>query len=137
MSEKIRILIVDDHDEVRKSLGGLLAREEDIEVIGECANGKEALISAVVRLPDIIIMDIRMPIVDGLEAAHILAQKSVSCKVIIMTLYEQYLDEAIKSGVRGYLLKGINLHDLTKSIRSVHQGEIVIDGRITSPVEIN
>ncbi len=130
MSEKIRILIVDDNDEVRQSLVKLLAQEEDMEIIGECVDGKEALVNAVVGSPDIVLMDVRMPMVDGLDAADMLVRKNVSCKVIIMTLYDQYLDEAIKMGVRGYLLKGINIHDLTESIRSVHQGKIVIDERI-------
>lgn len=137
MSSKIRILVVDDHDEVRQALVNLLTQEEDMEIIGEYANGKEALINAVVRSPDIILMDIRMPILDGLEAANILGQKSVSCKVILLTMYEEYLDEAIKSGVQGYLLKGMKIHDLTEAIRSVHQGEIVIDERIRSKVKMD
>ena len=129
---KIRILIVDDHDEVRRSLVRLLAQEKDIEIVGECADGKEALVEAVVRSPDIILMDVRMPMIDGMDAAQILLKRNKPCKVIIMTLYEQYLAEAMRIGVQGYLLKGINIHDLAVAIRNVHQGKIVVDERIKS-----
>ena len=82
MSPKIRILIVDDHDESRKGLKKLLSQEEDMEIVGESANGKEALVHAALLSPDIILMDVRMPIFDGLDAANILSEKGVSCKVI-------------------------------------------------------
>ncbi|MFC1932213.1 response regulator transcription factor [Chloroflexota bacterium] len=135
MSAKIRVLIVDDHDEVRRLLVKLLAQEEDMEIIGKCTNGKETLVSAALRTPDVIVMDVRMPIIDGIDAARMLLKKRSSCKVIIMTLYEQYLAEAMEIGVQGYLLKGINIDDLAESIRRVHRGEIVIDEILMSKVE--
>jgi len=126
LSEKIRILLVDDHSEVLQGLRKLLTQEEDMEIVGQCANGKEALISAAVLSPDIILMDVRMPIIDGLEATHLLSKKGVSCKVIILSMFEEYLDEAMKSGAQGYLIKGIKQRELAQAIRSVHHGEIVI-----------
>lgn len=134
MASKIRILIVDDHEEARQGLKKLLSHEKDMEIVGESTNGKEALINAAIRSPDIILMDARMPVFDGLQAANILREKGISCKVIILTMFDQYLDEAMRNGVRGYLLKGIDVSDLSEAIRSVHEGEIVIDDRIKSRV---
>ena len=136
MSEKIRILVVDDHEGVRKSLVKLLALQEGMEVIGECSNGEEALIKAATLSPDIILMDVRMPMINGIDAAQMLVQKNLGCKVIIITMYEQYLIEAMKAGVHGYLLKGINMNNLTECIISVKQGKVFIDERICSHVGV-
>ena len=134
MSPKIRILIVDDHNEVRNGLRKLLSREEDIEVVGESSNGKEAIINAATCSPDIILMDAKMPVSDGIEATNILNDNGVPYRVIMLTMFEEYLDEAMKMGARGYLLKGTDVHYLSETIRKVHQGELVIDERIGSEV---
>jgi len=134
MSPKIRILMVDDHDEVRHGLRKLLSHEEDMEVVGESANGKEALINAVECSPDIILMDAKMPVSDGLEATNILSEKGLSCKIIMLTMFEEYLDEAMKIGARGYVLKGTDINYLSEAIRSVYQGKIVVDERIGAEV---
>ncbi|MFC1954362.1 response regulator transcription factor [Chloroflexota bacterium] len=130
MNEKIRILIVDDHDEARHALYKLLSTVDDIEITGEAANGKEALINAAIRRPDVIIMDEKMPVLNGLEASSILSEKNLPCKVIMLTMYEQFVDEAIENGVKGYLLKGISFNELIGSIRNVYQGKMVIDKKI-------
>ena len=130
MSEKIRILIADDHEESRQALRKLLSLAEDMEIIGETGDGKEALVSAAMRMPDIILMDGRMPVLSGLEASRILNRKEFSCKVIMLTSYDHLASEALRAGVRGYLLKGINFEVLTDSIRKVHQGKTVIDEKL-------
>jgi len=130
MNEKIRVLIVDDHDEARHALYKLLSLADDIEITGEAINGKEALINAAIRMPDIIIMDEKMPVLNGLDASSILYEKGLSCKVIMLTLYDQFVDQALKNGVKGYLLKGIKFVDLIECIRSVYRGEIYIDKRV-------
>ena len=134
MSSKIRILIVDDHDEVRHGLSKLLSHQEDMEIVGESANGKEAITDAATCTPDIILMDAKMPQSDGLEATSILNDKRVSPKIIMLTMFEEYLDEAMRIGARGYLLKGTDIDYLSETIRSVHQGKIVIDERIGAEV---
>ena len=132
MTENIRILIVDDHDEVRKSLRELLVQEEDMEIVGEGAIGKNAIINAAVYSPDIILSDIKMPIVNRLEYTDILMESSISCKVNLFTRYEVYLDEDEKIGVQCHHLERIDIHDFSETIKSIYHGEIVIDGRVRS-----
>ena len=123
--ESIRIMLVDDHDEVRQALKNLLSITNDIEVIGEATNGKEGLIKAAELEPDIIIMDERMPGINGLEASRILQESDLSCKIIMLTSHEDFESEAFECGVKAYLLKGVKLNVLTDCIRRVHQGETV------------
>ena len=132
MAKDIQIIIVDDHEVVRDGLQRLLEQEEDMRIMGQCANGKEALIMAAVRTPNIILMDIKMPVVNGLEATHLLSESRLSCKVIILSMYGDYLAEAMRSGARGYLIKGMKRGELAQAIRQVHRGELVISESITS-----
>ncbi|MFC1872785.1 response regulator transcription factor [Chloroflexota bacterium] len=132
MAKDIQIIIVDDHEVVRDGLRSLLEQEEDMRIIGECANGKEALIMAAVQTPNIILMDIKMPVINGLEATHLLSESPLSCKVIILSMYDDYLAEAMQSGARGYLVKGRKGDELAQAIRQVHRGELVISENITS-----
>ena len=124
-AESIRIMLVDDHDEVRHALKKLLSLTKDMEVIAEAANGKEGLIKAAELEPDIIIMDERMPGLNGLEASRMLKDSDLSCKIIMLTSHEDFESEAFKCGVKAYLLKGVKLKVLTDCIRRVHQGETV------------
>ncbi|MFC2066942.1 response regulator transcription factor [Chloroflexota bacterium] len=137
MGKDIRILIVDDHEVVREGLRRLLEQEKDMRIMGTCANGKEALIMAAVRSPNIVLMDIRMPIVNGLEATHLLSESRLFCKVIILSMYGDYLAEAMQSGARGYLVKGMKRGELAQAIRQVHRGELVISESITSKPQID
>ncbi len=132
MAKDIQIIIVDDHEVVRDGLRRLLEQEEDMRIMGQCANGKEALIMAGVRTPNIILMDIKMPVVNGLEATYQLSESRLSCKVIILSMYDNYLAEAMRSGARGYLIKGMKRGELAQAIRQVHRGELVISESITS-----
>ena len=118
----IRIVIAEDQEMLLGVIGSLLNLEEDIEVIGQARNGKEA-ITLVNRLkPDVCIMDIEMPIMNGLEAAD--ALKSTECKVIILTTFAKkgYFEHAVKANVRGYLLKDSPGEELASSIRSIMDG---------------
>ena len=132
MAKDIQIIIVDDHEVVRGGLQRLLEQEKDMRIMGQCANGKEALIMAAVRSPNIILMDIKMPVVNGLEATHLLSESRLSCKVIILSMYGDYLGQAMRSGARGYLIKGMKRGELAQAIRQVHRGELVISESITS-----
>ena len=123
--ESIRVMLVDDHDEVRQALKNLLSVTRDIVVIGEASGGQEGLIKAAELEPDIIIMDERMPGLNGLEASRILNESDLSCKIIMLTSYEDFESKAFEYGVKAYLLKGVKLKVLTDCIRRVHQGETV------------
>ena len=124
-SGSIRIMLVDDHDGVRQALKNLLSLTKDIKVVGEATNGKEGLKKAVELEPDIIIMDERMPELNGLEASRKLHESNLSCKVIMLTSYRDFEREAFDYGVKAYLLKGVKLNILTDCIRRVYQGETV------------
>jgi NarL family two-component system response regulator LiaR len=121
--ERIRIMLVDDHDEVRQALKALLSHTRDIEVIGEATNGQEGLLKAEELEPDVIIMDERMPELNGLEACRKLHESTLSSKVIMLTSYRDFERKAFECGVKAYLLKGVKLNILTDCIRRVHRGE--------------
>jgi len=123
--ESIRIMLVDDHDELRQALKNLLSLTKDMEVIAEAANGQEGLEKAAELEPDIIIMDERMPGLNGLETSRILNKSGLSCKIIMLTSYQEFESKAFEYGVKAYLLKGAKFNVLTDCIRRVYQGETV------------
>jgi DNA-binding NarL/FixJ family response regulator len=122
---KIRVVIADDHELVRAGVASLLADVNDIEVVGEAANGREAVEKVKALAPDIILMDISMPLLDGIKAAKEIAELPSSTKVIMLTQYEQieYIQRVMHSGVHGYILKNSLLGELTKAIRTVRDGK--------------
>ncbi|PEE44262.1 response regulator transcription factor [Bacillus pseudomycoides] len=121
----IRIIIAEDQRMLRGALGALLDLEDDIEVVGQAANGEEALKLIESLQPDISIMDIEMPIQSGLDVAETLQKKKSLCKVMILTTFARpgYFERAMKSGVYGYLLKDSPSEDLAAAIRNVMQGK--------------
>jgi DNA-binding NarL/FixJ family response regulator len=121
----IRILLVDDHVLFRKGIASLLSTERGFEVVGEAANGQEALDKARDLMPDVILMDISMPRMDGLEATRRLKAEIPYVRIVILTVSDgdQNLFDAIKSGAQGYLLKKIEPQALFSTLRGVVQGE--------------
>jgi len=136
MKKEIRILLVDDHQVVREGLQHMLKQEEDMEVVGQSASDAEALSQAEMLSPNIVLMDIKMPGMGGIELTRQLKEKQLSCDVIMLTLYDEYLAEAIEAGAAGYLLKDIKRAELTQAIRQVHHGEVVISESITAKPRI-
>ena len=128
--ETTRILLVDDHRVVRSGLRQMLELEEDIRVVGEAANSEEALQMINIVSPDIILMDIKMPGMDGVRLTKEIKGKIPSCNIIMFTLHGDYLTQAIDAGATGYLLKDIKREDLLRAIRKVHSGQIVISESI-------
>jgi len=120
--DTIRILLVDDHQVVREGLRRMLELEADMTVVGEAADAKEALTQAESLSPEIVLMDIKMAGVDGIELTRQVKAKQPSCNVIMLTLYDEYLPEAIEAGAVGYLLKDVKRDELVRAIRAVHQG---------------
>ncbi|NMB15746.1 MAG: response regulator transcription factor [Firmicutes bacterium] len=123
--EPIRVLIVDDHALFRQGLARILEMEEDIVVVGEAANGREALERAAELRPHVVLMDINMPVVNGLEATRRLHRKLPHVGIIGLTIHddEEYLRELIKEGAQGYLLKDTEPVRVVEAIRRVFRGE--------------
>ncbi|HEY93763.1 MAG TPA: response regulator transcription factor [Dehalococcoidia bacterium] len=130
--ETIRILLVDDHSVVRSGLGQMLGLEEDIKVVGEASNSEEALKIIDLVSPDIILMDIKMPGMDGVRLTKEIKEKLPSCNIIMFTLHGDYLTQAVEAGATGYLLKDIKREDLVRAIRKVYSGQTVISENIQS-----
>jgi len=127
-SEPIRTLIVDDHALFRRGLEIVLVTEPDIEVVGEASDGAEAVQKAVESLPDVVLMDVRMPRSSGIEACRQIKEIAPSAKIVILTMSDEEEDlfEAIRAGASGYLLKDIPLDQVAEAVRSVHGGQSLI-----------
>lgn len=125
---KIRVLLVDDHELFRQGVSAILRNSPEIEVVGEAENGKLAVDLANERHPDVILMDINMPICTGLEATRIIKEQHPEIQVLILTVSssEESLFEAVKNGASGYVLKTANPKTVIDSIVRVHHGEPVI-----------
>lgn len=120
----IRVVIAEDQALLLGAMAALLGLEEDLEVVGKAANGRQALALCLALAPDIVLTDIEMPLMTGLELAAALAEASSPCKVVIVTTFARagYLRRALGAGVRGYLLKDAPADALAAAIRSVHAG---------------
>ena len=125
---KIRILVVDDHTLFRQGIVGLLESQGDIEVVGQAANGNEALAAAAQLSPDVVLMDISMPGTSGLTAAVEIKSRIPNANVLILTIHdrEDYLYQALRAGASGYVLKGADIHDLLDAVRSAYRGEVYL-----------
>jgi NarL family two-component system response regulator LiaR len=130
---KIRVLIVDDHGIVRQGLRTYLELLDDIEVIGEAENGTEAVAQVRQHQPDVVLMDLVMPEMDGIEATRQVIDINPSTRVIVLTSFadDEKVFPAIKAGATGYLLKDISPADLANAIRAVHAGETHLHPDIT------
>ncbi len=126
--EPIRTLIVDDHALFRRGLEIVLVTESDIEVVGEAGDGAEAVLKASESLPDVVLMDVRMPRSGGIEACRAIKEAAPSAKIIILTMSDEEEDlfEAIRAGATGYLLKDIPLDEVAEAVRAVHGGQSLI-----------
>lgn len=126
-SEPTRILLADDHAAFRSGLAALLGTVQGVEVVGEASTGEEAVILALRMQPDIVVMDLNMPDVDGIEATRRIVATSPHIAVLVLSMYEDddQVFGALKAGARGYLLKGADRGELVRAIRSVSSGEAI------------
>jgi DNA-binding NarL/FixJ family response regulator len=132
----IRVLLVDDQLLIRQGIQTLLDLEPDLTVVGAASNGREAL-DAVERLqPDVVLMDVRMPVMDGVAATRELGQRYPHVGVIILTTFDddEYIFEGLKAGARGYLLKDISSDEMAQAVRAVAAGQALIQPSITRKV---
>ena len=124
MQEGIRVFLVDDHEMAREGLRRML--ESDIQVVGEAAGAEEALLQVEMLTPDVILMDIKMPTLNGLEATHLFKERNVAAEIVIPSLHSEYLAQAVEAGAAGYLVKDVKRDELVDAIRRIHQGELVL-----------
>ena len=126
---KIKIVIVDDHEMVRNGLSVMMEREEDFKVIGEANNGKEAVELVGKLQPDVVLMDLRMPEMDGVEAMRQIRAKDDSVEFLVLTTFDsdEYIFDAIEAGAKGYLLKDTSREEVFKAVRTVNRGESLIE----------
>jgi DNA-binding NarL/FixJ family response regulator len=134
--EPIKIVIADDHPVVREGLITMIDREADFKVIGEARDGTEAVKLALELKPDIVLMDLRMPELDGVEAIREISNTEPEIKFIILTTYsdDEYIFRGIEVGARAYLLKDAPREDLFKAIRAVYRGESLIQPVVASKI---
>lgn len=132
----IRVLIADDHHVVRRGLLFFLKTQKDIEIVGEAKNGEEAVTLASSLKPDVILMDLVMPEVDGIEATRRIMDMGLACKVLILTSFsdQDHVIPAIRAGAAGYQLKDVEPDQLIASIHAVHRGESQLHPKVTSHV---
>ncbi len=125
MTRSIRVLVADDHAIVRKGICALLATEPNIEVVGEAQDGQEAIAEAQRLLPDVILMDLVMPCVDGLEAIRCITAQQPEVRILVLTSFagDDKVFPSIKAGAMGYLLKDSGPEELVQAIQQVHRGE--------------
>ncbi|HXG41465.1 MAG TPA: response regulator transcription factor [Dehalococcoidia bacterium] len=121
----IKVLLADDHAVVRSGLRALLAAEPDLKVVGEAASGREAVEKAETLRPDVVVMDISMPDMDGLEATRLLRERGVPAQVVILTVHgdDEYLFRALEAGASGYVVKSASDTDLLQAIRLAARGQ--------------
>jgi two-component system, NarL family, response regulator DesR len=134
VAERIRIVIAEDQAMVLGALAALLDLEPDMHVIGQCRDGSQALAATLEKRPDILIADIEMPVMSGLELAEALKPTGSSTRVLVLTTFARpgYLRRALQAGVCGYLLKDSPSQELALSIRRIHGGEQIVNSRLAA-----
>jgi DNA-binding NarL/FixJ family response regulator len=133
MSDRIRVVVADDHPIVRQGVVALLEEESDIEVVAEVANGRAALSAALTEDPDIVLMDLRMPEMDGVEATRAVRERRPDIAVLVLTTYDtdEAIVRAVEAGASGYMLKDSPTEDLIDAVRRAAAGETVLAPPIT------
>ncbi len=131
---EIRLMVVDDHEIVRQGLVKLIEMNEEFKVVAEGSNGREAIKLMQLHRPDIVLMDLNMPDMDGVEACRVITENGIGPKVIALTVCEEIdiITDALAAGAKGYILKNTNLENLTRIIRDVHEGKAYIDPSVAT-----
>ena len=132
----IKILVVDDHEVVRDGISVMMGRQQDFAVVGEASNGLEAVAKAQDLHPDIVLMDLRMPQLNGVEAMRRIRAENSEIKFIVLTTYDsdEYIFDAIEAGAKGYLLKDASREELSQAVRAVYRGESLIEPGVAAKI---
>lgn len=133
---KVKVLIVDDHQVVREGIVAILSTKKDIEVVGSAKDGVEAVEKTRELLPDVVLMDISMPRMNGVEATRLIKREHPHIGVVVLTMYaeEEYIFDLVKSGATGYLLKDSDSGQIVKAIRAISDGESLIHPSVASKI---
>jgi DNA-binding NarL/FixJ family response regulator len=136
MDDHVRLLLVDDQRLMREGLRTLLELEPGLQVVGEANNGQEGLEAYASLLPDVVLMDVRMPVMDGVEATRRLRGQWPKARVIILTTFDddEYVFEGLRAGALGYLLKDVSIHELAEAIHTVMAGGVLIEPSVARKV---
>lgn len=139
LSTKIRVLLADDHTILRKGVRMLIDSQSDMEVVGEARTGLEAVAEVRKLKPDVVVMDVSMPDLNGIEATRQICDESAGARVVALSMHRDsvYVREILRAGARGYLLKESEDDDLLKAIRSVHRGEAFLSPAISDAVLVD
>ncbi len=134
--EDVRVLVVDDQLLMREGLASLLSIQDGIEIVGTAINGQDALEQAQRLHPDVILMDVRMPIMDGVAATALIRQQFPTSQILMLTTFddEEYIINALRAGANGYLLKDIPAKDLARAVQAAHKGIYQLDPTVASKV---
>mgnify|MGYP000666378209 FL=1 len=128
MSEKIRIMLVDDHAVVRSGLGAFLSVNPDLELVGEAENGEQAVVRAGILKPDVILMDLMMPVMDGVAATAAIKKQNPGIQIIALTSFQEdeLVQNALKAGAIGYLMKNVSARELAAAIKAAREGKMTL-----------
>ena len=134
--DQIKLMIVDDHTVVRDGLASMLERQDDFKVVGQASNGLEAVERVAALQPDVVLMDLRMPELDGVEAMRRISSERPETRFIVLTTYDsdEYIFDAIEAGAKGFLLKDTSRDELFEAVRAVHRGESGIEPGVAARV---
>jgi DNA-binding NarL/FixJ family response regulator len=125
--EKIKVMLVDDQTMIRQGFGYVISLQTDMTIVGEASDGKEAVVKAREYMPDVILMDIQMPIMSGIEATREIIKQNPTTKIVILTTFDdqEYIYQGIRAGAVGFLLKDAEVEDMLDTVRSAFRGEAV------------
>lgn len=134
--EQIRVVLADDHVVVRRGLAVLLGTLPGITVVGEADNGRDVLDQVAAELPDVVVMDLRMPVVDGVEATRAIMRRFSSTAVLVLTMFSEdaLVAEALRAGARGYLLKTADQYEIERALHAVAAGQVIFSGDVAGGV---
>lgn len=130
----IEVMLVDDHSIVRQGIKSIISQEPDIAIVAEASNGRDAIAAVNNKKPDVIIMDITMPFLNGLEAANQIIKKHKNVKIVILSMHEDrvFIEKALSCGAKGYILKDSAIDEIVRAIREVQSGGYFLSSKISS-----